>query len=222
MSERLLALIPAFNEQAHVADVVTRALPLVNEVVVVDDGSTDRTGEMARNAGAIVLRHEQNRGKGASLVTGLEYFRQSDAEWAILLDADGQHNPSEIPAFLETARHAGANIVVGSRMRNVANMPRVRLWTNLFTSWLTSKLARQPVSDSQCGYRLVARSVLGDLRLETSRFETETEMLIQAGRAGHRIASQPIQTIYLVGRVSHIHPLRDTARFFNLAKKYWP
>jgi membrane protein YqaA with SNARE-associated domain len=152
----------------------------------------------------------------------LEYFGRSGAEFAVFLDADGQHDPAEIPAFVETARRAGAGIVVGTRMSDVAGMPRIRLWTNQFTSWVTGKLALQRVPDSQCGYRLVARSVVGDLRLETARFETETEMLIQAGRAGHRIASVPVPTIYVAGRQSRISPLRDTLRFFRLVKKYWP
>jgi glycosyltransferase involved in cell wall biosynthesis len=204
-----------------VADVVVRARALVSRVVVVDDGSTDHTGDVAGGAGATVLRHGQNRGKGAAIVTGLDYFRQSGAAYAVLLDADGQHDPVEIPQFIEAARQTGAGIVVGTRMSETTNMPWLRLWTNQFTSWVTSRLARQCITDSQCGYRLVARSVMNDLRLETGRFETETEMLIQAGRAGHRIVNVPIQTIYLPGRVSHIRPARDTVRFFRLAWKYW-
>ena len=100
-------------------------------------------------------------------------------------------------------------------------MPVVRKWTNQFTSWVTGKLARQRIPDSQCGYRLVARAVLPDLKLSTARFETETEMLIQAGRAGHTIASLPIRTIYEPGRVSRIRPWQDTVRFFKLVTKYW-
>ena len=113
-------------------------------------------------------------------------------------------------------------IVVGTRMQDTKEMPVVRLLTNRFTSWVTGRLARQRIPDSQCGYRLVSRAVLPDLKLSTARFETETEMLIQAGRAGHKIVSQPIRTIYVPGRISRIHPWRDTVRFFKLAKKYWP
>jgi glycosyltransferase involved in cell wall biosynthesis len=218
MSERVIALIPAFNEAARVAGVIQRAKPHVCEVVVIDDGSADDTSGVARAAGARVIRHEQNRGKGATIVAGLEYFRQSNAEFAVLLDADGQHDPDEIPKFLAVS---GAGIVVGNRMGDTRPMPAVRAWTNRFTSWLTGKLARQPIPDSQCGYRLVARAVLPDLKLSTTRFETETEMLIQAGRAGHKIVSVPVRTIYEPGRVSRIHPWRDAVRFFKLAAKYW-
>lgn len=220
MSERVIALIPAFNEASRVGEVVSRARPFVSEVIVVDDGSTDRTSAVAEAAGATVLRHPSNRGKGAAIATALEFFGRSDAEFAVFLDADGQHDPAEIPKFVETARQSGAGVVVGTRMNDTRAMPVVRLLTNRFTSWLTSKLARQSIPDSQCGYRLLRRNVLADLNLTSSRFDTETEMLIQASRAGHRIVSAPICTIY-AGQSSHIHPLRDTIRFFKLVGKYW-
>ena len=222
MNERVIALIPAFNEAARVGEVVKRTIPHVSQVVVVDDGSADSTAEVACAAGATVLRHEQNRGKGAAIVTALEFFEKSDAECAVLLDADGQHDPAEIPKFIEAARRENADVVVGTRMSDTKGMPVVRLWTNQFTSWVTGKLARQKVPDSQCGYRLLRRTVLKDLRFSTARFETETEMLIQAGRAGHKITNVPVRTIYgQEARASHIHPLRDTIRFFKLVEKYW-
>jgi glycosyltransferase involved in cell wall biosynthesis len=219
MSTGVIALIPAYNEAERIGCVIQQARAHVAEVVVIDDGSADDTAGVAKSAGARVIRHERNQGKGATIVTGLEYFRQSDAAAAILLDADGQHDPAEIPKFLAVT---GAGIVVGSRMQDTREMPVVRALTNRFTSWVTSKLARQRIPDSQCGYRLIKRAVLPDLKFSTVRFETETEMLLQAGRAGHKILSVPIRTIYEPGRVSRIHPWQDTMRFFKLAKKYWP
>jgi glycosyltransferase involved in cell wall biosynthesis len=221
MSHRVIALIPAYNEAARVGDVVAKAGRHVDEVVVIDDGSDDGTGAAAEKAGARILRHEQNRGKGGAIATALDYFSRSDAELAVLLDADGQHDPAEITKFIETACHEQADIVVGNRMDDTADMPFVRRLTNEFTSWVTSKLARQRIPDSQCGYRLLRRSVLEDLRLSTARFETETEMLIQAARAGHKITSIPIRTIYERGHASHIHPVRDTIRFFKFVRIYW-
>jgi glycosyltransferase involved in cell wall biosynthesis len=214
-------LIPAYNEAARVGDVVAVARHHVDEVVVVDDGSTDETVAVAEKAGATVLRHPQNRGKGAAISTALDCFGRSNAEMAILLDADGQHDPSEIPKFVDAAEKERAGVVVGTRMGDVRRMPRVRLWTNQFTSWVTSKLAGQKIPDSQCGFRLLRRAVLKDLRPSTARFETETEILIQAGRAGHKIVSVPIRTIYESGCTSRIHPWRDTIRFFKLIGKYW-
>lgn len=221
MSERVIAFIPAFNEAKRIAAVVSCARPLVAEVVVVDDGSVDDTTAVAEAAGAKVLRHARNQGKGAAILTALDSFRDSDAAFAVFLDADGQHDPSEIPKFLQTARETGAGIVVGTRMQDTRTMPWLRRVANGFTSRLTSRLARQTIPDSQCGYRLLSHAVLEDLKLHTAHFETETEMLIQAGRAGRKIASVPIRTIYEATRSSRIRPLSDTLRFFKLIKKYW-
>lgn len=218
---KLIAVIPAFNEAARVGPVVKQTRSFVETVVVVDDGSSDQTATEAEAAGARVLRHDGNRGKGAAIQTGLRYLQECGADAAVFLDADGQHDPNDIPRLAAAAEAGGAGIVVGSRMTDVTTMPRVRLWTNRFMSWLTGKLARQPVADSQCGYRLVRREVVADLKFSTARFETETEMLIQAGRAGHRITSVPVRTIYLAGRQSHIRPLRDTIRFLRMVARYW-
>ncbi len=220
MSERVIALMPAFNEADHVAGVVTQTRAHVDEVLVVDDGSRDQTAALAEAAGATVLRHPFNRGKGAAIVTALQFFAGSDAEFAVLLDADGQHDPAEIPRLVQAARESGADLVIGTRMGRRQDMPLLRWLTNRFTSWITGKLARQIIPDSQCGFRVLRRAVLADLSLAEGRFETETEMLIQAGRAGHKIVSVPVRTIY-GDQSSHIRPLRDTARFFNLVGKYW-
>jgi glycosyltransferase involved in cell wall biosynthesis len=218
----VIAFIPAYNEATRLGEVVADVRSQVDEVVVIDDGSTDETIAMAEQAGARVLRHEQNLGKGAAIITGLDYFGRSDAEFAVFLDADGQHDSEEIPKFIEAARAMNADVVIGTRMAETQQMPLIRKLTNQFTSWMTSRLARQIIPDSQCGFRLIRRSVLPHLRLSSRHFETETETLIQAGRAGHKIVNVPIRTIYGdPTRASHIHPLRDTIRFFKLTAKYW-
>jgi glycosyltransferase involved in cell wall biosynthesis len=216
VSSRIIAVIPAYNEAARIGEVVAKTRVRVDEVAVIDDGSTDNTAAVAERAGAKVLQHEQNRGKGSAIATGLDYFGRSGAEFAVFLDADGQHDSEEIPKFIEAARAMNADVVIGTRMMETRDMPLVRRLTNQFTSWVTSRLARATIPDSQCGFRLIRRSVLPHLSLSSGRFETETEMLIQAGRAGHGIVSVPVRTIYEVGRASHIHPLRDTVRFFKL------
>ena len=123
MNDRALALIPAFNEAGPIADVIRRAQPHVHEVVVIDDGSTDTTSAVARAAGATVLRHDANRGKGAAIITGLNYLRQSSADRGIFLDADGQHDPDALPEFIALATQTGAGIVIGSRMADTHSMP---------------------------------------------------------------------------------------------------
>jgi glycosyltransferase involved in cell wall biosynthesis len=221
MNDTAVVVIAAYNEAAGIAAVIRAARAHVREVVVVDDGSTDATAEVARQAGARVLSHPVNRGKGAAIATGLDYFRQCGASFVVLLDADGQHDPSEIPALVRAAETTGAGVVVGTRMKNPRGMPLLRRLANRVTSWVTGRLAQQAIADSQCGYRLLSRAVVADLKLSTSRFETETEMLIQAGRSGHKIVSVPVRTIYEAGRVSRIRPWRDTLRFLRLVRKYW-
>ncbi len=212
-------LVPAFNEEVHIAEVITGARRYVDKVVVVDDGSTDSTAEIAESSGAEVIRHQINLGKGASLKTGFERAFARGFDPVIVLDGDGQHDPREIPLFLETAEKSGADIVVGNRMGNIKSMPLIRYLTNRLTSFFVSRLAKQSVPDSQCGYRLVNRKAFRSLKLKTVRYDTETEMLIEAGRAGCRIASAPIKTIYGIEK-SAINPARDTLRFIRLVCRY--
>lgn len=221
MNPRVVALIPCYNEAARIGEVVHRARSQVDAVVVIDDGSPDQTAIEAKRAGAVVLQHPINKGKGAAIQTAMQYAAEKSYELMIFLDGDGQHNPDEIPKFLETQRATQAAIVVGNRMGEVQNMPLLRKWTNQFTSWVLSRMAGQAIADSQCGYRLLHKNVVPDIRTQTSNFDTESEMLIQAGRRGHRIASVPIQTIYEgQEKQSKIRPGRDTVRFFKLVWKY--
>jgi glycosyltransferase involved in cell wall biosynthesis len=210
-----VVLIPAFNEEKTIADVVRRALPFVRKVLVVDDGSTDRTGELARSAGAEVLRHPVNQGKGVSLQEGFRRSLETGAEGVIVLDGDGQHEPDEIPRFLSAARESGAAIVVGNRMETTAGMPPIRYNTNRLTSLIVSFLAGRKIPDSQCGFRLLKRKVLEEVVCTTRNYDMESEQLIKAGRMGFRISSLPIRCIYS-GQESQIKPGRDTWRFICL------
>jgi len=217
------ALIPAWNEAASVGAVVAAVRPRVDEVLVVDDGSSDETAAVAAAAGARVLRHSSNQGKGAALRTGLEAAFAAPApapDWVVVLDADGQHDPADIAKLVDVAQRNGARLVVGSRMDHPAGMPWIRYLTNRYTSWRLSRLAGQPIADSQCGYRLIHRSLLAVWRPQTRNFDTESEMLVQAGRGGLPIANAPVRTIYLdSARPSRIHPVRDTIRFFTMLRR---
>lgn len=217
-------MIPAYNAARHLAAVIDRVAAHVRRdlIIVVDDGSADDTRGVAAGAGATVVVHVQNQGKGAAIRTGLARANETGAAFAILLDADGQHNPDDIPAFVARQRETDADMVVGNRLVRTANMPWLRKATNHVTSAVISLLARRRVPDSQNGYRLVRLSHFRKFPLTTSRYEIESEMIIRAGRAGGRIASVPVETIY-GDEKSFINPLVDTGRFLRMVGKsfFW-
>ena len=214
------AVIPAYHEEGHVRRVAERTRAQLDHVLVVDDGSSDATAARAREGGAEVIVHPENRGKGEAIKTGLRHWLARDGiEFIVLLDADGQHLPDEIGRFLAAASASEAGLFVGTRMNDVREMPFVRRTVNRYMSRRISRLCGQDVPDTQCGYRMVQRALAPHLLDGTSRFDYETEMLIIASRAGFRIASVPISTIYS-DEVSSIHPARDTIRFFKLMRRY--
>jgi glycosyltransferase involved in cell wall biosynthesis len=212
------AVIPAYQEEKHIAEVVRRTLRQLANVVVVDDGSSDGTADAARKAGADVIVHEQNRGKGESIKTGFRYWLEHGVTYVVILDGDGQHLPEEIERFL-AASSGVVELLIGTRMNDVREMPLVRRMVNRYMSRKISRACGQEIPDTQCGFRMVHRSIIPDLLGGTERFDYETEMLILASRAGCRIASVPISTVYS-DEVSSIHPVRDTIRFFKLMRRY--
>jgi glycosyltransferase involved in cell wall biosynthesis len=214
------AVIPAYHEEVHVSQVAERARAALDHVLVVDDGSTDGTAARARESGAEVIIHPQNRGKGEAIKTGLRHWlAQPEIAFIVLLDADGQHLPEEIERFLKAGSGSDAGLFVGTRMNDLRSMPFVRRKVNRYMSRRISRVCRQEVPDTQCGYRMVHRDLAPHLLTGTSRFDYETEMLFIASQRGFRIASVPISTIYS-DEVSSIHPLRDTIRFLRLIRRY--
>jgi len=211
-----LVLIAAYNEAAHVADVVKRARQHASTVLVVDDGSSDGTDDQARSAGAEVVRHPVNRGKGAALATGFAEAASRGFEWVLTLDGDGQHDPDHIPEFVVAARKTGADIVVGTRKRDHAAMPVVRRCTNALTSAVISRLTHQALTDTQSGYRLIRVSAWREAAPATHSYDTESEFLISACRRGYRAVEVPIATIYGTEQ-SSINPVTETFRFIRLA-----
>lgn len=213
------ALIPAFNEEERIGQVVAGASRHVTKVIVVDDGSSDGTARVAREAGAEVVAHSRNCGKGASLRDGLTKAFAEGFDPVIVLDGDAQHDWDEIPLFLEADRGGRSDIIVGDRMGRAEGMPLIRYLTNRVTSFFVSKLAKQRIPDSQCGYRLIHRSAFQRMEFSTMRYDTEAEMLIEAARAGCRIGSIPVKTIY-GSEKSRIDPVRDTVRFIKLVMRH--
>lgn len=212
------ALIPAYREEKHVAEVVEATLRYLPDVLVMDDGSDDRTADRARAAGARVVVNPRNLGKGATLAAGLDLLFAEGFDAAMCLDADGQHLPGEIPRFLAAAENA--DLVIGNRMADVATMPFARLWTNRVTSGIISRLAGVRVPDTQCGFRLVRREVWRGITVRSRNYDFEAEMIVAAGRKGFRVASAPVSTIY-GDEVSAINPFRDTIRFFQMTWRLW-
>ncbi len=216
IAQRALILIPAYNEGKAIRSVVKTALEFCSHVLVVDDGSGDDTSHESKQAGAILISHVQNRGKGQAIQTGFNYFlEQKNLEVLVILDADGQHDPRELPLFFNAYEKTKSDIILGNRMQNTKDMPIERKIVNHLTSWIVSGLARVRIHDCQCGYRLMSRKVVSQLELKTSNFDLESEMLIQAGRKGAQVSEVMIQTIY-GDEQSHIRPIVDTIRFIRL------
>jgi glycosyltransferase involved in cell wall biosynthesis len=170
-----------------------------------------------------VIRHEANRGKGAALATGFRAALEGGLDAAIVVDADGQHDPAEVPRFLRCAARTDADLVVGTRMRRRRGMPFVRWATNAMMSNLLSILSGVRLSDTQCGMKLLSRRalerILGPARA-AERFDIESEMILVLARGGFRIREVPISTIYIPGRKSRIRPLPDTLRFLWLVLRH--
>ena len=213
-------MIPARDAEGTIGAVVRGLKGAAPElsVLVVDDGSVDRTSDRAREAGADVIRHEVNAGKGAALQTGFDEASRRGVERVLTLDADGQHDPAYAMALLRALD--GSDIVIGSRDGDRAGMPWIRRVTNSVMTSIVSGLAGKRIEDTQSGYRAIKTSVLTAVRPRSSRFEYESEFLIEAGRKGFTMGATPIPTLYNAPG-SHIHPVRDTVRFFRLVLRYW-
>jgi len=214
------AVIPAYREEKHISDIVRRTREELDHVLVVDDGSEDKTATRAREAGAEVIVHSQNRGKGEAIKTGLRYWLDRQFVHVIILDADGQHLPEEIDRFIAAAGSATErSFFLGNRMNNLTGMPFIRRVVNRYMSNRISRVCGQKIPDTQCGFRMLDRQLIPELLGGGDRFDYETEMLIIAGRKGYPIQSVPITTVYS-DEVSKIHPARDALRFFKLMRRY--
>jgi glycosyltransferase involved in cell wall biosynthesis len=219
MTVRAAAVIPAFNEASSIATLVRRICPSVDRVIVVDDGSTDGTAERARAAGADVVVHEANRGKGRAVRTGLARVFGGDFTHVLLLDGDLQHLPEEAPLLLAEAERSGADVVLGQRRFERDRMPASRYHANRIGSRVLSWFVGVPVRDTQCGFRVFRVDALRPLRLTATGYEIETEMLVKVRRRGGRVATVPVTAVY-AGQTSKLRPVPDTTRTCFLAVYY--
>jgi glycosyltransferase involved in cell wall biosynthesis len=214
MSESsVLALVPAWNEAARIQPVLEGVRSWM-PVLVVDDGSTDDTPALSRACGATVVRHGQNQGKGAALQTGFAWALKHGYDAVLTLDADGQHDPADIPKFLSAYRADAGALIIGQR--NFSQMPFPRKVVNPLGSWLLSLALGVRILDNQSGYRLYTRRVLEALGPASTGFELEVQVIVQAVRKEMRIGWVEIRTIYDTGKKSYFRPVKDTVRFLDV------
>ena len=211
---RTCVIIPTYNESKTIAGLIRQVQSNGLEVIVIDDGSSDNTADIAEASKVFVLRNVRNLGKGASLVKGYDFALAQGFDAVISMDGDGQHSCDDLAAFIHKAESSGVAIVVGNRMNSTKQMPLLRVATNRFMSRLISLVTGQRIPDTQCGFRLVKKELLEKFKLSTSKYETESEILIQASRLGFKIESVPVRTIYS-GQKSQINPFVDTLRFLR-------
>ena len=215
---RIAILIPGFQVEDTIGSVVSDALSMVGDVLVVDDGSTDRTAEVARAAGAEVLRHERNRGKGAALVTGMEHLRAQGFTHALSMDADGQHLGSELQVLLEACRSEPDAIIVGARRRDEdQEVAGIRRFGNDFANWWVAFASGRRFPDTQSGFRVYPLEKTLALQARGDRYQFESEVLILAARRGMAVSSRPVCVYYPPPSelVSHYRPWIDTIRIIR-------
>lgn len=210
MISKICVIIPAYNASGTIKDVIKGALQYIPHVIVADDGSTDNTAGIAADAGAEVVEINRNRGKGHALKL---LFKKAFAEGydaVISIDADGQHDPNEIPSFIHTHEKHTNDIIVGSRMHEKEKIPRAKYNSMLIARFYISFAANQSIEDTQCGFRLYPLSLIKKIVLTTDRYVTETEILIKAGDMQTAIRFVDIRAIY-GNNSSHLRPVIDVA-----------
>jgi glycosyltransferase involved in cell wall biosynthesis len=216
---RVCALIAAFNEEETIAAVVAGVLRHVRDVVVVDDGSTDRTGERAAAAGARLVRHSRNQGKGTAIRTGLAHVLGGPHSHVLFIDGDLQHDPDDIPMLLAAGERADCDLVIAERAFAKGSMPTARFYSNRIGSRILSAFIGTEVADSQCGFRLVRGDRLREIHLTATGYEIETEMLIKLVRRHASLCRVSIAARYQGSR-SKLRSVRDTFRTCMLAVRY--
>ena len=208
MRYKLCVIIPAYNASNTIRSVITGALNHVHKVFVVDDGSSDSTATVASEAGAEVIVIDRNRGKGNALKVLFQKAMEDGYDAVISMDADGQHDPEEIPQFISTHALYPDDIIVGSRMHDKGKIPRARYNSMHVARFYISLAANQFIEDTQCGFRLYPLSLIKKLRSITERYVTETEILMKAGDSGSTIRFVPVKAIYADNK-SHFRPIMD-------------
>jgi glycosyltransferase involved in cell wall biosynthesis len=209
--DKICILIPAYNAQSTIGPVLKKIEHLKIDTIIVDDGSLDETKQVASAFKVHLLEHPYNLGKGAALRTGFQYILRKDYQVVITLDADGQHDPLEIPSLLRIFQGIQPDILIGSRAREFGAMSFLRRFWNRLGVKAVARLCHSDITDSQSGFRLIRADVLKEIDLSTSGFETELELLIKSCKKGFSVLSVPIITQYVDGTgSSHFRSVTDT------------
>jgi glycosyltransferase involved in cell wall biosynthesis len=209
-------IIPAYNVETTVGRLIDELIDYGfnrENIIVVNDASTDRTQVVLENAGVHMVSHEKNLGKGAALRHGIHFARRKNFKKVITLDADGQHKVSEIKNFL---KKNNAEVMIGHRQIDLVKMPFQRKIVNKTVSLVTSLLSNKYIPDAQCGFRFIDLKIFDKVNLKANNFQTESELVIKTVRNNYGVAFVPITTVYGEEK-SHINPLIDTIRFINMA-----
>ncbi|MEO6566529.1 MAG: glycosyltransferase family 2 protein [Casimicrobiaceae bacterium] len=213
---RLALVIPAYNEARTIHAIVQQALLQTAIVIVVDDGSTDGTGEALAGLPVVLVTHAENQGKAAALWDGFRAALEYDPDFVATLDGDGQHLPADVERLVRVAAANAGSIVIGARLNNRHNAPLARRFANRFADFWISWAAGYPIADSQSGQRVYPASLLRDVQVRHdpgAAFTLESEILIRASRLGYQSVAVPISTTYLPdARASHFRPVRDIGR----------
>jgi glycosyltransferase involved in cell wall biosynthesis len=197
VQEGIVVCIPAHNEQGTIAPVILGAMKVAGTVLVCDDGSTDMTAAVARRLGARVLTHARNLGKGAGLGTLMEEARRLGPKVVVTIDADGQHDAGEIPAVIGPVMKGESDVVIGVRQAKGGAMPRERIIGNRVLDEATSRKAGMKLEDTQSGFRAYSARALAALDFTERGMATESQILIDAAKAGLKIVGVPVSTTYV-------------------------
>ena len=218
-------LIPSYRSAAQLKRFVAALLTVVpkDHILVVDDASKDGTYEFCQQEGINCIRHSVNKGKGAALKTGFAYFAgDAGVRWILTMDADGQHSPSDIPLFIDTARkYPSTGLCIGARDMRLGAMPPARILSNRLTSLILALLSGRRIKDAQCGYRIYSRRLVSSIVLRYNRFEMESEIILMAAAKKFSIRFVRVQTLYLSDGPSHISHLADTLRWVVAVLRVW-
>jgi len=194
---KIIAVIPCLNEAAFIGDIVAKAREHVDKVFVIDDGSSDRTADVARSAGAEVISHATRRGAGAATRSGFEEAIKFGADIVVTLDGDGQHNPAEIPLLLQPLLQSQADLVIGSRfIEHATNIPLYRKFGIDIITWMYNLGSKVKVTDAQSGFRAHSRKLLESVAITHDDFSFSVEVLVKARKKGFRIEEVPISCLY--------------------------